>query len=198
LRLLSLGGVQAHDSRSALRIVREVLAFWTEPCDCAAQMQQTMPESRMPLDLTDRRLLAILQQDAQITADALAERLHLSASQAGRRRARLEQSGVIHAYQARLDPDAVGLGVEAFIRVVMATHTAEGAADFQRLARRQPAITAAWTLTGEADYLLRVFCSDLPALNRLVQDVLLPHPAVARVQSQIVLERIKADAPLPV
>lgn len=151
----------------------------------------------MTLDATDRRLLAILQQDAQTTAESLAARLNLSASQAGRRRARLESTGVIRAYQARLVPEAVGLGVEAFIRVVMAAHTAEGAGDFQRMVQRQPLIVAVWTLTGEADYLLRVFCADLPALNRLVQDVLLPHPAVARVQSQIVLERVKADAALP-
>jgi DNA-binding Lrp family transcriptional regulator len=55
-----------------------------------------------------------------------------------------------------------------------------------------------WTLTGEADYLLRVWCADLPALNRLVQDRLLRHPAVARVQSQIVMEQLKPDAGLPV
>ncbi len=56
---------------------------------------------------------------------------------------------------------------------------------------------AAWTLTGEADYLLRIWCADLAALNRLVQQALLPHPAVARVHSQIVLDRVKPDAPLP-
>jgi DNA-binding Lrp family transcriptional regulator len=61
----------------------------------------------------------------------------------------------------------------------------------------QPEIVGAWTLTGEADYLLRVYCADLDALNRLVQGVLLPHPAVSRVQSQIVMDRIKPDAPLP-
>ena len=52
-------------------------------------------------------------------------------------------------------------------------------------------------LTGEADYLLRIFCADLAALNRLVQQVLLPHPAVSRVQSQIVMDKVKPDAPLP-
>jgi DNA-binding Lrp family transcriptional regulator len=61
-----------------------------------------------------------------------------------------------------------------------------------------PEVTGAWTLTGEADYLLRVHCADLAGLNRLVQDVLLPHPAVARVHSQIVMDRIKPDAPLPI
>ena len=48
-----------------------------------------------------------------------------------------------------------------------------------------------------ADYLLRVYCSDLAALNRLIHEILLPHPAVARVQSQIVMDQCKPDAPLP-
>ena len=52
-------------------------------------------------------------------------------------------------------------------------------------------------MTGEADYLLRVYCSDLPALNALIHEVILPHPAVARVQSQIVMDQLKRDAPLP-
>ena len=52
-------------------------------------------------------------------------------------------------------------------------------------------------MTGEADYLLRVCRADLPALNALIHEVLLPHPAVTRVQSQIVMDQLKRDAPLP-
>lgn len=152
----------------------------------------------MQLDPTDRKLLRIVQTDAQITAADLGERLNLSASQAARRRQRLEAEGYVTGYRAALDPEKLGLGVQAFIQIVMATHTAENAADFVRLTRGRQDITGAWTLTGEADYLLRVWCADLPALNRLVQQVLLPHPAVSRVHSQIVMERVKPDAPLPV
>lgn len=150
------------------------------------------------LDTIDARLLALLQKNAQLTAQDLGERLNLSPSQAGRRRQRLEAEGYIRAYRAELNPERIGLGVEAFIRVVMASHNEKNARDFVRLAQGQPEIVGAWTLTGESDYLLRVFCADLPALNRLVQQVLLPHPAVSRVQSQIVMERLKPDAPLPV
>lgn len=150
------------------------------------------------LDAVDARLLSLVQDNAMLTAQDLSDRLHLSPSQAARRRARLEAAGYITRYRAELDPAKLGLGVEAFIRVVMATHTEANARDFARMTRVQPEITGAWTLTGEADYLLRVFCADLGALNRLVQQVLLPHPAVSRVQSQIVMERVKPDAPLPI
>lgn len=149
------------------------------------------------IDQIDTRLLALLQRDATQTAQQLGERLNLSPSQAGRRRQRLEAEGYITGYRATLDPEALGLGVQAFVQVAMTHHTEENARDFVHLTRTQPQITGAWTLTGEADYLLRIFCPDLPALNRLVQQVLLPHPAVSHVQSQLVMERIKPDAPLP-
>ncbi|MCU4653653.1 Lrp/AsnC family transcriptional regulator [Roseibacterium sp. SDUM158016] len=154
-------------------------------------------DSTHVLDRTDRRLLALIQQDATLTAQALGDRLNLSASQAARRRQRLEAQGYVRATRAVIDPQRVGLNVQAFIQVVMATHTEANARDFAALTRTQPEIVGAWTLTGEADYLLRVYCADLEALNRLVQAVLLPHPAVSRVQSQIVMDRIKPDAPLP-
>jgi DNA-binding Lrp family transcriptional regulator len=150
------------------------------------------------LDSSDAALLRLLQQDAKLTAQELAERVGLSPSQCARRRQRLEEEGYIRRYRAVLDWDRLGLGVSAFIQVVMTAHTRENAEDFVRLIRRSDEIVGAWTLTGEFDYLLRVAVRDLADLNRVVQEVLLPHPAVARVQSRIVMERIKADAPTPV
>ena len=150
------------------------------------------------LDTADQRLLKLLQHDATMTTQQLSDALHLSPSQAGRRKQRLEAEGYITATQARLDPVRVGLNVQSFIQVQMATHTSEGHKSFLRLTEIQPQITAAWTLTGDSDFLLRVFCTDLADLNRMVQDILLPHPAVARVQSQIVMDQVKRDAPLPV
>ncbi|THD84540.1 Lrp/AsnC family transcriptional regulator [Aliigemmobacter aestuarii] len=149
------------------------------------------------LDPTDSRLLAEVQKNALLTAQELGERLNLSASQAGRRRQRLEAEGYIRGYAARLDAERIGLSVQAFIQVQMATHAPEAARSFVTLVSTRPEIISAWTLTGEADYLLRVYCADLPALNRLIHQEILPHPAVARVQSQIVMDQMKTDAALP-
>lgn len=149
------------------------------------------------LDDTDTRLLAALQSDAHLTAQELGELLNLSASQAGRRRQRLESEGIIEGYCARLDPARVGLSVQGFVQVQLGTHGAEQSRAFASLVATRPEITSAWTMTGDADYLLRVFCHDLGALNRLIHDVLLAHPSVARVHSQIVMDQIKRDAPLP-
>lgn len=154
-------------------------------------------EPRTSLDATDRRLLALVQRDATMTAEALGRALALSASQAGRRRARLEAEGVIRATTARLDPARIGLDVQAFVQVQMASHAPDGARAFLRLLEAEPRVTSVWTLTGDADYLLRIWCQDLASLNGLIQDVLLPHPAVARVQSRIVMAQPKRDGPLP-
>jgi DNA-binding Lrp family transcriptional regulator len=149
------------------------------------------------IDQTDTKLLAALQKNAHLTAQELGELLNLSPSQAGRRRQRLEAEGYIQAYCAQLDPAKLGLTVQGFVHVNLASHGPEQSKSFSRLVSTRPEITSAWTMTGEADYLLRVYCSDLQALNQLIHEILLPHPAVARVQSQIVMAQLKRDAPLP-
>ncbi|WP_299557773.1 Lrp/AsnC family transcriptional regulator [uncultured Sulfitobacter sp.] len=149
------------------------------------------------IDDTDTRLLEALQQNAQMTAQELGDRLNLSASQAGRRRQKLEADGVIESYTARLDPRRLGLQVQGFVQVHLAIHGPDHSQSFARLVAARSEIVSAWTMTGDADYLLRVYCVDLPALNRLIHDVLLPHKAVSRVHSQIVMDQLKRDGPLP-
>jgi DNA-binding Lrp family transcriptional regulator len=148
-------------------------------------------------DATDSQILAALQIKGDLTAHDLGERLNLSASQAARRRQRLEAAGLITGYTAKLDPARLGLTVQAFVQVQMAAHSPDNSRAFSRLIATLPEVVACWTLTGEADYLLRVWCADLPDLNRLIQHQLLAHPSVGRVQSQIVMEQMKPDAGLP-
>lgn len=149
------------------------------------------------LDEIDKRLLAALQKNSQLTAQDLSDMLNLSASQAGRRKQRLEAEGYILNYAARLDPARLGLDVQAFVQVQLGTHGPEQGRSFASLVNLRPEITSAWTLTGDADYLLRVYCDSLTALNTLIHEVLLRHEAVSRVQSQIVMDQFKKDAPLP-
>ena len=151
----------------------------------------------MTVDKIDSRLLSELQKNAHLTAAELGEMLALSPSQIGRRRQRLEAEGYINGYGAKLDAKRLGLTVQAFVQVQMAAHNASAATTFASLVKHRPEVISAWTLTGEADYLLHIYCEDLAALNIFIQEVLLPHSAVARVQSQIVMNELKADAPLP-
>jgi DNA-binding Lrp family transcriptional regulator len=149
------------------------------------------------LDQTDSKILSALQRNANLTAQDLSDQLNLSASQIGRRRQRLEAEGYIDGYSARINPAKLGLSVQGFVQVHLSTHGPDHSTSFARLVDTQPAITGAWTMTGDADYLLRVYCKDLSALNTLIHEILLPHSAVARVQSQIVMDQLKRDGPLP-
>lgn len=156
-----------------------------------------MHDHRM-LDASDRHLIRALQRNADLTAQELGKAINLSPSQAGRRRQKLEADGYLTGTRAIADAKRLGLTVQAFVQVSLSSHDPEGAADFHRMIRNEPQVTAAFTLTGEADYLLRVWCADLQALHALLHGLILPHKAVGRVQSQIVMDQMKPDAPLPI
>jgi len=178
--------------------VRKLSQFLATICAGIAFNSNSMQHSRMTrLDPKDIQLLTHLQRNGQATAQTLSEVLGMSASQIGRRRQRLEAEGYIIGQPCRLDPGRLGLSVQAFVQVETEAQTNATHQDIKSLIARQPEIVAAWTMTGEADYIFRVYCSDLAALNALVQDVLLPHPGIGRVQSQIVMEQVKDDTALP-
>lgn len=183
--------------RKTVRFPRIFSMVFLNFYDFCAIFLKILKDRRMPLDSTDAALLAALQKNANLTSHELGALLNLSPSQAGRRRQRLEADGYVQAYVARLNADKLGLHVQGFVQVHLNQHGPETSAGFARLVRTRPEITSAWTLTGDADYLLRVYCADLAALNRLIHDVLLPHDAVAKVQSQIVMDQLKQDGPLP-
>ena len=149
------------------------------------------------MDEFDLKLLRALQQDGRLTNNDLAERVGLSASQCSRRRMALEEAGVIEGYQATLSAPALGLGVIAFVRVTLAAHSPDNAKRFQRLIEGIDDVQEAYSLTGEADYLVKMAVPDLKALSRILNDVFLPHGSVAHLHSSIVLDHLKKTAPLP-
>ena len=143
----------------------------------------------MDLDAFDRRILTLLQDDASLTNAALAERVALSPSQCSRRRIALEEAGLIRGYRADLDAAKLGFTVEAFTRVTLIDHVEGTAEDISRFFDGLPEVLAAYTLTGDADYLLHVRVRSLDELAGFVHRRLLPHPKVAQVRSDIVLQR---------
>ncbi len=150
------------------------------------------------LTRTDQLILSTLQNNAELTAHQLGQTLDLSPSQAHRRRQRLESEGYISEITAKLDPVRVGLVIQAFLFVTVDLNGSKSSEPLVRLIHSLPQIVGAWNLTGDAGYLLRVFCRELSDLQHLVHDVLLCHESVARVQSHIVMDQSKQDSPLPV
>ena len=145
----------------------------------------------------DVKLLAALQTDGRLTNNDLADAVGLSASQCSRRRLALEDAGIIEGYHGRLSPQAVGLNVIAFVQVTLAAHSPDNSKRFQKLIDGLPEVQEAYSLTGEADYLIKLIVTDLKALARILNEVLLPHASVARVRSSIVLDGLKQTTALP-
>ncbi len=149
------------------------------------------------LDQFDRKILALLQDDAHLTNNDLSERVNLSPSQCSRRRQRLEEDGVIRGYRAVLDRDRLGFSLVNVVTVTLATHNRDNARRFAELVSRLPEVQEAYALTGEMDYILKVVTPDLKSLAEFVNGVLLPHELVQHVKTAIVLETLKETNSLP-
>jgi DNA-binding Lrp family transcriptional regulator len=149
------------------------------------------------MDDFDVKLLRALQDDGRLTNYELAERVGLSASQCSRRRSALEDAGVIGGYRAALSEEALGLDVIVFVQVTLATHSPDNSKRFVRLIDGLEEVQEAYSLTGEADYLVKLAVPDLKALSHILNDVFLPHESVAHVRSSIVLDRLKQTMRLP-
>ena len=153
------------------------------------------------LDRIDLLLLAELQRDGRQTNAELAERVHLSPSACLRRVQRLEREGVLAGYRAVVDPERLGLGLQAFVRVQLARHDAESVAAFAERVDSWEEVVACHALTGDMDYLLHVVVRDLEGFSRFLLDRLLNTPpqgaGVADVNSSFVLRTVKAFRGLP-
>ena len=154
-----------------------------------------MPTPR--LDRTDLALLALLQREGRISNAELAERVNLSASACLRRVQRLEAEGVIAGYGAHVAPLAIGLGLQAFVRVQLARHDSGSIAAFVEQVQGWDEVVACHALTGDMDYLLHVAVADLDHFSRFLLDHLLNQAGVADVNSSFVLRTVKAARGLP-
>lgn len=153
--------------------------------------------SSVDLDRIDLLLLAELQRAGRQTNAELAERVHLSPSACLRRVQRLEREGVIAGYRVELDPERLGLGLQAFVRVQLARHDAEAVAAFAGFVNEWDEVVACHALTGDMDYLVHVVVRDLEHFSRFLLDRLLNQTGVADVNSSFVLRTVKAYRGLP-
>jgi len=149
------------------------------------------------LDRIDLRLLGALQENGRASNLELAEAISLSPAQTLRRHRRLEEIGMIKAYETRLNASGLGLGVVAFINVTMDRGHIRELGKFIRFVEQLPQIQECYSVTGEVDYVLKVVAKDLKALSSLLLDTLMRIPGVSAVHSTICLDEIKGTSALP-
>jgi Lrp/AsnC family leucine-responsive transcriptional regulator len=114
-----------------------------------------------------------------------------------RRVQRLERDGVIAGYRAELDPEHLGLGLQAFVRVQLRQHDPQTVEAFARSVNEWDEVVACNALTGDMDYLLQVMVRDLDHFSRFLLDRLLGQAGVADVNSSFVLRTVKPMRGLP-
>ena len=149
------------------------------------------------LDRVDQKIVSTLQENGRLTNVELADRIGLSPSPCLRRVKRLEHEGCIQAYRAMLDRKRVGLGLTVFVGVKIEAHANDKAIAFQEAVTAMPETVSCHLVAGDVDYLLEVVVPDLDHYRRYLIDKLLNLPIVREVRSNIVLQSLKAGAPLP-
>ncbi len=149
------------------------------------------------LDSFDLKLLAALQQDGRLTNAELGEMVHLSASQVSRRVQRLIESGYIERFQAVLSRQKLGIGLTAYCLVTLKIHGGDSMKAFHDRVRGLPEVLECQSLTGEADYVLKVAVTDLKRFADFMSEHLMKAPEVANIRSSIVLESIKETSAYP-
>jgi Lrp/AsnC family leucine-responsive transcriptional regulator len=148
--------------------------------------------ANVELDAVDRRILSVLQSEGRISNLDLSERVGLSPTPCGRRVRRLEETGVITGYGARINPSALGLGVSVIVTVRLARQTPNDIAEFLAAVHRQPEITECLLVTGNLDYVLRLRVRDVEALRDFILAKLKSIPCVAETATMLVLEASKS------
>ncbi len=151
----------------------------------------------MKLDETDLRLLRLVQSDASLSMDAVAERAHLSRNACWRRLRAMEAAGVITGRVALVDAARVGLGLQVLVQIRTSSHDETWMTRFKAAIRALPEITAAHRMSGDLDYVLRVQVADVAGYDRFYKKLITAVP-VSDISASFVMETLKETTALPV
>lgn len=139
----------------------------------------------------DLKILSILQTDARITNQQLAEQVHLSASACLSRVKRLESEGVLKRYITEINLEKISPHVEAFAEVTLENHCLEDFARFDEAVSKVDAVTDSYKICGAYDYLLKFVCTDVKKYNRISDELINSSIGIGKMSTLIVLERTK-------
>jgi DNA-binding Lrp family transcriptional regulator len=149
------------------------------------------------IDATDAKILALIQEDAGLSVAEVAERVGLSSSPCWRRIKRLEEAGVITGRATLLDREKLGLGFEVYATLKLSLPTKQNLDAFEAAVATWPEVVQCATVTGEADYVMRVITRDMHAFDGFLREKVLSLGLVANVQSRIVMRSVKTSTAVP-
>ncbi len=153
---------------------------------------------QVELDKRGQRLLAILQQDGRISNQQLAEKVGLSPAACWRRVKTLEETGVIKGYGAHLAPEKMGQELCVLVNLSLQRHTIDSTAEIEQQVSHYPEVLQCFSVTGNADFVLRVIVSDMAGYDRFLNEKIFTLPGIAHVNSNFALREIKNTQVIPV
>lgn len=149
------------------------------------------------MDATDRKILALLQQDASLSVAEIGNRVGLSSTPCWKRIQRLEADGVIQRRVALVDQDKLGLGVTVFVSIETADHSQDWLDHFAEVVGAMPEVMEFYRMAGDVDYMLRVVVTDIQGYDTFYKRLIAAVP-LKNVTSRFAMQRIKATTALPI
>ncbi len=149
------------------------------------------------LDAVDAKILDLIQHDASLSVAEIAERVGLSSSPCWRRIKRLEEAGIIQRRVTILDREQLGLGFEVYCTVKLSLPTKENLEQFETNVVKWAEVVQCATVTGAADYELRVITRDMHAFDDFLREKILSLGLVSNIESRIVIRGVKNTTAVP-
>jgi len=149
------------------------------------------------MDAIDRKILAVVQQDASLSVAEIGQRVGLSSTPCWKRLQRLEADGVIMRRVALIDPAKIGLGITVFVSVETGDHSHEWLTRFADVVGAMPEVMEFYRMAGDVDYMLRVVVPDIQGYDTFYKKLIATVP-LKNVTSRFAMERIKSTTALPI
>lgn len=149
------------------------------------------------MDAIDRKILAVVQQDASLSVAEIGKRVGLSSTPCWKRLQRLEADGVITRRVALVDPDKIGLGTTVFVSIETDDHSEGWLKRFADLVGAMPEVMELCRMAGDVDYMLRVVVPDIAGYDAFYKKLIETVP-LKNVTSRFAMERIKSTTALPI
>ena len=149
------------------------------------------------MDILDRNILRALQRDARVKNAALARDMGVAPSTMLERMRRLEDRGYFNGFKAVVNPEKLGLSVQAMISVSLGQHSTKTIRPFEKAVKSIPNILVCYHVTGRFDYILHVVAKNLNQLGILVKERIASMPGVGKTETFLVFSEIKNDNGYP-
>ena len=154
-------------------------------------------ESLEKLDKTDLKILHILQENSKITNLDLSKKIGLSPAPTLERVKKLENTEIIQSYHAKVNQQAIGLNVKTFVQVSLAWQKDNALNNFMAKVQEIDEIVECYIITGEADFLMKIVCKDIPTYEQLLFKTLSQIEEIERLKTLMTLSTIKDSSVLP-